>query len=55
MRDFDVKLDIATINSINAYFEIELTTSIDKLTINSSINRVDFHVMQIDISFLLCL
>ena len=45
MRDFDAKLDIATINNINTYFEIELAISIDKLTINSPVNRVDFHII----------
>ena len=45
MRDFDAKLDIVTANSINAYFEIESATLIDKLTINFSINRVDFYII----------
>ena len=55
MRDFNVKLNIATINSINVYFEIELATLIDKLTIDFPVNRVDFYIMQIDTSFLLYL
>ena len=45
MRDFDIKLDIVTADSINAHFGIELATLIDKLTINFSINRVDFYII----------
>ena len=55
MRDFNAKLDTTTTNSINAHFEIESATSIEKLTINSPIDRIDFHVMRIDTLFLLCL
>ena len=55
MRDFDVKLDTTTTSSINAHFGIELATLIKKLTVDSSVNRIDFHVMRIDIFFLLCL
>ena len=55
MRDFDAKLDTTITDSINAHFGIRLATSIEKLTINFSVDRIDFHVMRIDIFFLLCL
>ena len=55
MRDFDIKLDTTIANSIKTYFEIKSATSIDSLTVNFSTNRIDFHVIQIDTLFLLCL
>ena len=55
MRDFDAKLDTTTANSIKAYFGIGSATSIGSLTVNSSAGRIDFHVMQTDILFLLYL
>ena len=55
MRDFDAKLDTTTTSNIKAYFGIKLATFIDKLTIDSPIGRINFHVMQTDILFLLCL
>ena len=45
MRDFDAKLDTTTTNNIRTYFGIELAILIDKLTIEFSINRIDFHVI----------
>ena len=55
MRDFDAKLDTITADNIKTYFEIKLAISIDKLTVKSPVNRIDFHVMQTNILFLLCL
>ena len=55
MRKFNAQLNVASAESIIAHFEIETTASIGKLTINSSINRIDFYVMQTNISFLLYL
>ena len=45
MRDFDIKLDTITTNNIKAYFEIKSIILIDRLTINFSINRIDFHII----------
>ena len=45
MRDFDVKLNTITTNNIKTYFEIKLAIFIDKLTIESLVDRIEFHVM----------
>ena len=55
MREFDTQLNITFAESITAHFGIETAASMRKLTINSSINRIDFYVMQTNTSFLLCL
>ena len=55
MREFNVKLDTTTAGNIKAHFGIGSATSIEKLTIESPIGRIDFHVMRIDTPFLLCL
>ena len=55
MRDYNTKLDTIIIDNIKTYFEIKLAISIDKLTVESFVNRIKFHVMQINIFFLLCL
>ena len=53
MRKFKAQLNVAFIESIIIHFEIRTAASIKKLTIDSSINRIDFYVMQTNISFLL--
>ena len=55
MREFNKQLNIISVGSIIAHFGIGTATSIEKLTINSFIDRIDFYVMQTNISFLLCL
>ena len=55
MRDFNTQLNVASVENIIIHFEIKTATSIEKLIINSFINRIDFHVMQTNISFLLYL
>ena len=55
MRDFNAKLDTTTTSNIKAYFGIKLVTFIGKLTIYSLVNRINFHIMQTNILFLLCL
>ena len=55
MREFNTQLNVAFAENITAHFEIKTTTSIEKLTVNSFIDRIDFHMMQTNISFLLCL
>ena len=45
MRDFDVKLNTITTSNIKTLFEIELAISIDKLTIEFLVNRIEFYVM----------
>ena len=48
-------MNITFVESIIVHFGIETAASMKKLTINSFIDRIDFYVMQTDISFLLCL
>ena len=55
MREFNAQLNVVFVGNIIVHFGIRTTASIEKLTINSSINRIDFYVMQTNISFLLCL
>ena len=55
MRDFDTQLDVIFADSITVHFGIETAILIGKLTVDSFIDRIDFHVMKTDISFLLCL
>ena len=55
MREFNTQLNVVFVENIIAHFELRTATSIEKLTINSSIDRIDFHVIQTNTSFLLCL
>ena len=55
MREFNTQLNVVSAGNIIAYFEIKITTSIEKLIINSFIDRIDFHVIQTGTSFLLYL
>ena len=55
MRDFDTQLDVIFADNITVHFEIETAISIEKLTMNSPIDRIDFHVIKADTSFLLYL
>ena len=55
MREFNTQLNVVFVESIIVHFELKTTASIEKLAIDSFINRIDFHVMQTNISFLLCL
>ena len=55
MREFNAQLNVAFAESINVYFEIKIVASIEKLTVDSFINRIDFYVMQMNTSFLLYL
>ena len=55
MREFNKQLNIIFVESIIVHFEIETAASIEKLTINSFIDRIDFYMMQTDTPFLLCL
>ena len=45
MRVFDIKLDTTIANNIKTHFEINLAISIDNLTVDFSVNRIDFHIM----------
>ena len=45
MREFNAQLNIAFVENIIIHFEIKTAASIGKLIINSSINRIDFHVI----------
>ena len=54
MREFNTQLNIVSAGSIIAHFELGTTTSIEKLTVNSFIDRIDFYMMQTNTSFLLC-
>ena len=53
MRDFNAKLNTTTAGNIKAHFEIGSATSIGKLTVDSPVGRIDFHVMQTDTPILL--
>ena len=55
MREFNAQLDVASVGNIIVHFGIETAASIETLTVNSSIDRIDFYVMQTNTSFLLCL
>ena len=55
MREFNTQLNIIFAESIIAHFEIGIATSIEKLTIDSFIDRIDFYMMQTNTSFLLYL
>ena len=55
MREFNAQLNVVFVESIITHFEIKTATLIEKLTINSLINRIDFYIMQTNISFLLYL
>ena len=55
MREFNKQLNIISAESITAHFEIEIITFIEKLTVNSLIDRIDFYMMQTNTPFLLCL
>ena len=55
MREFNTQLNVVFAGSIIAHFGIKIAASIGKLIVDSSIGRIDFHVMQTDTSFLLCL
>ena len=55
MKEFNTQLNVAFVENIIVYFEIKTATSIGKLIIDSFINRIDFYVMQTNISFLLYL
>ena len=48
-------MNVIFVENIIAYFEIKITTSIEKLIIDSLINRIDFYIMQTNILFLLYL
>ena len=48
-------MNIISAESIIAHFGIGIVASIGKLTVDSFIGRIDFHVMQTNILFLLCL
>ena len=53
MREFNTQLNVVFVKSIIVYFEIRIAASVGKLIIDSFINRIDFYVMQTNISFLL--
>ena len=55
MREFNTQLNVVSVENIIVHFEIKTTTLIEKLTINSFIDRIDFYVMQTNTSFLLYL
>ena len=55
MREFNAQLNVAFVESIIVYFGIKTAASIEKLIIDSFINRIDFYVMQTNTSFLLYL
>ena len=55
MREFNKQLNITFAGSIIVHFGIEIAASIETLTVDSLINRIDFYIMQTNISFLLCL
>ena len=55
MREFNKQLNITFVGNIIVHFGIGTTASIEKLIIDSFIDRIDFYVMQTNISFLLCL
>ena len=55
IRECNAQLNVIFVDNIIIHFEIEIATSIKKLIINSFINRIDFYVMQANISFLLYL
>ena len=54
MREFNAQLNIVSVENIIAHFGIKIAASIGKLTVNSLIDRIDFYMMQTNISFLLC-
>ena len=45
MRVFDVKLDTTTADNIKTHFEINSAIFINNLTIDFSINRINFHII----------
>ena len=45
MREFNTQLNIVFVDNIIIHFEIKIAASIEKLTINSLINRIDFYVI----------
>ena len=55
MREFNTQLNVVSAENIIAHFELKTAASIEKLTVNSFIDRIDFYVMQTNTSFLLYL
>ncbi len=55
MKEFNAQLDVTIAGSITAHFGIGTAASIGKLSVDSPVGRVHFHVMQTDTPFLLCL
>ena len=51
----DAKIDIAQAGAINVQFRISSTPSIGLITVSTLIGNIDFHVVQADTPFLLCL
>ena len=54
IKEFNTQFNIFVRNII-ARFGIENTKSVGKLFVNSFVDYIDFHVIQIDILFLLCI
>ena len=55
MNKFNASMDTSSHNKVQAQFGIGMTTSIGILTVNSPIGNIDFHVVQAETPFLLCL
>ena len=54
MREFNTQLDTSA-RSVTARFGIGSAESVGKLSVDSPVGHVDFHVMQADTPFLLCI
>jgi hypothetical protein len=50
-----LQLDEITAESVKITFDIDSTTSIDSINLNTSLETIVFHIVQINTSFLLCL
>ena len=55
MREFHVDLNTTNTGSINVYFGIDFTTSVDIITVDSPVDRILFHIIKAETLFLLCL
>ena len=55
IREFDIYLDTTSADSVTAHFKIDLAVSIKKLTVDSPISRIEFHIIQANTPFLLYL
>ena len=54
-KTYDTTIDTSKAGAINVQFGIGSTPSVGSITINTPIGNVEFHIVQADTPFLLCL